>query len=246
MKLKQIVLPKKYQYIEGQSNPLYKKFDGWEKISYSQFTSFKDYKFGYLQDYILKCAKRDGIFALYGGFCGKYFEDSTKSEYLTEFDMQTIDSIEKHSTSKYESEIVIDLELFGLSKTCLQGFSDLEYTSDNKLHIIDLKTGNSDNMLDKYGDMNKYFQTRLYAYQRENEGFEIGTCKVIHLGRKGNNFNVGDKNCLRLNGQIDEIPTPYDTLEVEKYIKESIVSTCIDISEYFSVFNSFFAEKVVE
>ena len=28
--------------------------------------------------------------------------------------------------------------------------------------------------------------------------------------------------------------------------KESIVSTCIDISEYFSVFNSFFGEKVGE
>lgn len=242
MKLQKIKLPKKYQYIEGQSRPEYKKFDGWEKISYSQFTSFKDYKFGYIQDYILKCAKRDGIFALYGGFCGKYFEDGTKSEYLTEFDMQTIDSIEKYPSSRYESEIVIDLEPFGLFKTCLQGFSDHEYIIENKLCVGDLKTGNSDSMLDKYGDMNKYFQTRLYAYERENQGFEIGSCKVIHLGRKGNNFNIGDKNCLRLNGVIDEIPTPYNRLEVEKYIKESIVTTCLEISEYFSVFNSFLGE----
>lgn len=54
IKLQKVELPKKYEYKEGITNPLYKRFDGWNKVSYSQVGSFKDYKEGYIQDYVLQ------------------------------------------------------------------------------------------------------------------------------------------------------------------------------------------------
>ena len=239
MKAINIKLPKTYLNEGGK----YPQHLGKQKISYSQLGSFKDYKLGYLRDYILGIGTEDsGIFALYGGFCGKYFEDGTRSIYLTDSDIEIINRIPKFESSKYESEIVIDLEPFGLKDSVLQGFSDHEYEEDKKLFIDDLKTGNSTNMKTKYGDMNKYFQTRLYAYQRENEGFKIGGCKVYHLGRKGNNLVIGDKNVLRLSGELDIIETPYKKEDVEKYLKEDVVPTCIEISEYWKIYKNIFAQ----
>ena len=242
--MKQINLPRKYEYKEGITNPLYKQYDGWQKVSYSQIGSMKEYKLGYLQDYILGVGTGEsGMFAAYGSAVGQYFENGTVSELLSQEDVKIIDRIKKYETSTYESEIVINLEPFGLEKTCLQGFSDHEFDLERKRFIEDLKSGNSTNMKTKYGDMNKYFQTRIYAYQRENEGFEIGGCQVIHLGRKGNNLIQGDKNCLRLSGDIDEIETPYVREDVEEYIKDTVVPVCIEIAEYFSLYNKLFGEK---
>jgi hypothetical protein len=235
--MKKIDLPRKYLATDSK----YERFNGWNKISYSQNGSLKDYKLGYLQDYILGVGTGEsGIFAAYGSACGQWFEDNTPNDLLSQSDIETINKIQKYDTSTCESEIVISLEPFGLEKTCLQGFSDHEYDLDSKRFIEDLKTGNSTNMQAKYGDMEKYFQTRIYAYQRELEGFEIGGCRVIHLGRKGNNTTPGDKNCLRLSGDIDYIATPYKKSEVEKYIKEVIVTNCIEISEYFRIYNKYF------
>ena len=239
--MKQINLPRKYEYKEGVTNPLYKKYDGWNKVSYSQLSSIKEYKEGYLQNYILVVGTGEsGIFASYGSAVGEYFENGTINELLSQNDIEVINRLKKHDSSTFESEIVIDLEPFGLEKTCLQGFSDHEYSLDNKKFIEDLKTGNSTNMQAKYGDMNKYFQTRIYAYQRENEGFEIGGCRVNHLGRKGNNTVKDDKNCLRLSGEIDYIETPYNRADVEKYLKDIVVPLCIEISEYLKVYNRYF------
>jgi hypothetical protein len=156
--------------------------------------------------------------------------------------MKTINQLVKHDTSKYESELVIDLEPFGLKDTVIQGFSDHEYISNDKLYIEDLKTGACKSMMEKYGDMQKYYQTRMYAYQRELEGFEIGGCRVNHLDRKGNNLVIGDKNCLRLTGQIDYIPTPYKKEDVENYLKNTVVPVCKEVSEYYECYLKYFAK----
>lgn len=237
MKVIKIKLPKKYLNELGN----YPQHLGKEKISYSQLGSFKDYKLGYLRDYVIGVGTDDsGIFALYGGFCGKYFEDGTRSEYLTDSDIEVINRIPKFESSRYESEIVIDLEPFGLKDCVLQGFSDHEYEDNNKLFIEDLKTGASKSMMEKYGDIKKYYQTRMYAYQRENEGFNIGGCQVNHLDRKGNNLIIGDKNCLRLTGHIDYIHTPYKRGDVEEYLKNSVVPVCKEIAEYYSTYQKYF------
>lgn len=235
MKVIKITLPKVYENELGN----YPQHKGKQKISYSQLNSFKEYKEQYIQGYFLGKESESGIFAFFGNLVGTYFSDGEKHEKLSEFDMKTIDSLLKHDTSKYESEIVIDLEPFGLKDCVLQGFSDHEYEDNNKLFIEDLKTGASKSMYEKYGDMEKYYQTRMYAYQREKEGFDIGGCQVNHLDRKGNNLIIGDKNCLRLTGQIDYIDTPYRREDVEDYLKNFVIPTCKEISEYFKVYEKY-------
>lgn len=253
MKLKKIELPKKYEYKEGVTNPLYERYHNWQKVSYSQLNSFQDYKEGYIQDYIIKCGNNEsGIFAEMGSAVGQLFEDGTRNPYLSDEDVATVSKIPKYETSRCESEIVIDLEPFGLEKTCLQGFSDHEWNcpENNWLNIDDLKTGNTDNMMSKYADMQKYYQTRLYMYQRELEGHLAGNCQVIHLGRKGNTIDKnamnkkGEPLYLRLSGKIDYIPNPYEKEDVEYYLKNKVVPTCIEISEYFKVYNKFFNKNL--
>lgn len=239
MKTTKIILPKIYENELGN----YPQHKNKQKISYSQLNSFKDYKEQYIQGYFLGNSSESGMFAFFGNLVGTYFSDGEKNENLSEFDMKTIDTLLKHESSKYESEIVIDLEPFGLKDCVLQGFSDHEYDDDIFRYIEDLKTGSSKSMQEKYGDMKKYYQTRMYAYQRENEGFKIGGCQVNHLDRKGNKLIIGDKNCLRLTGQIDYIHTPYKREDVEDYLKNSVVPVCKEIAEYYSVYNKFFTEN---
>ena len=236
---KTIQLPKIYENELGN----YPQHKNKQKISYSQLNSFKDYKEQYIQGYFLGNSSESGMFAFFGNLVGTYFSDGEKNENLSVSDMETIDKLVKHESSKFEAEIVIDLEPFGLKDCVLQGFSDHEYDDDIFRYIEDLKTGSSKSMQEKYGDMKKYYQTRMYAYQRENEGFKIGGCQVNHLDRKGNNLIIGDKNCLRLTGQIDYIHTPYKREDVEDYLKNSVVPVCKEIAEYYSVYNKYFAEN---
>ena len=235
-KLEKIELPKRYE--NGLGN--YPQHEGKYKVSYSQLNSFKEYRAQYIQGYFLGIPSESGIFAFFGSLVGEYFEKGAKNENLSEFDMQTIDKLVKHPSSQFEAEVVVDLEPFGLKDCVLQGFSDMEYDDNSLRFVEDLKTGASKSMMEKYGDMKKYYQTRLYAYQRELEGFTIGGCRVNHLDRKGNNLQIGDKNVLRLTGQIDYIPTPYKKEDVEDYLKNSVVPTCKEIAEYYKVYKKVF------
>jgi len=234
--VEKIELPKKYENELGN----YPQHKNKYKISYSQLNSFKEYKEQYVQGYFLGIPSKSGMFAFFGNLVGTYFSDGEKDDNLSDFDMKTIDTLLKHDSSKFEAEVVIDLEPFGLKDCVLQGFSDHEYDSEGLRWIEDLKTGASKSMMEKYGDMKKYYQTRIYAYQRELEGFSIGGCQVNHLDRKGNNLQIGDKNCLRLTGKIDYIPTPYRKEDVEEYLRNEVVSVCKEIAEYFSVYKKYF------
>lgn len=234
--LKAIELPKRYENELGN----YPQHKGKYKVSYSQLNSFKEYKEQYIRGYFLGIPSESGIFAFFGSLVGEYFEKGAKNENLSEFDMQTIDELLKHPSSQFEAEVVIDLEPFGLKDCVLQGFSDHEYNKENLHFIEDLKTGAEKDKEKKYGDLEKYFQTRLYAYQRELEGHKIGGCRVNHLDRKGNNLIQGDKNVLRLTGRIDYIDTPYKKEDVEKWLKQTVVPVCIEIAEYYKVYNKFF------
>lgn len=239
--MKTIKLPKVYLNEGGK----YPQHLGKPKVSYSQLGSFKDYKMGYLRDYLLDMrSDDDGIFASYGKYIGEYLSDSIRHEYLDDDDVRVLDGLENHEGATFESEIVIDRGTY-----VIQGFSDKEFEINRLLFIDDFKTGNSDDMLKKYGDLKKYYQTRLYAYQRENEGFEIGGCRVIHLGRKGNALERGkvhDKTKnrldLRLSGQVDEIHTPYVRQDVEDYLKE-VDKIVLEIVDYYRVYNTIFAPK---
>lgn len=243
-KLIKIELPKKFEYKEGKTNPLYKRFDKWNKISYSQHTSFKDYKMGYLRDYILGMKEEgSGIFAQYGSNCGDYLNpyDTGDYEMLSEADLVILDNIKnKHpENGEFEFEILIDLEPFGLQKTVLQGFTDRQHLAEDRAtEITDYKTLTIKNKTAFY-ESEDYQQTNVYGYGLEELGHKIGKVYVTGLGRSGNNTKKGDKNVLRLSGEVVIIDKPYIR---ENGIKamEGIAKTCIDISDYYKTYKKVF------
>lgn len=245
--MKTINLPKKYKFIEGETNPIYKRFDGWNKISYSQYTSFKEYLMGYLRDYILDMkAEGSGIFANFGSNCGDYLNPYNTGEYdlLSDADKILLDSIkEAHpENAEFEYEILIDLEPFGLKETVLQGFTDRQHFTDLLETVVtDYKTLTIKTKKAFY-ESDEYQQLSTYGFGLEELGHKIGEMYVTGLGRSGNNTTKGDKNVLRLSGEIIIIPKPYDREKAKKVI-EGIAKTCVEISEYYSAYNKFFAEN---
>jgi len=244
LKTIKIELPKKFEYREGVTNPLYKKYDNWNKISYSQFTSFKDYKMGYLRDYILDMREEDsGIFANFGSNCGDYLNPYDEGTYgmLSEADLKILDEIKsKHpENAEFEFEILIDLEPFGLEKAVLQGFTDRQHLAEDKTtEITDYKTLTIKNKTAFY-ESEDYQQTNVYGYGLEELGHTIGKVYVTGLGRSGNNTKKEDKNVLRLSGEVIIIDKPYIRANGIKAI-EAIAKICIDISNYYKTYKKIF------
>ena len=244
MKTIKIELPKKFEYREVVTNPLYKKYDGWNKVSYSQYTSFKEYRMGYLRDYILDMREEEsGIFAKFGSNCGDYLNPYDEGTYdmLSEADLKILDEIKrKHpENAEFEFEILIDLEPFGLEKTVLQGFTDRQHLTEESLTVItDYKTLTIKNKTAFY-ESEDYQQTNVYGYGLEELGHKIGRVYVTGLGRSGNNTKKGDKNVLRLSGEAVDIEKPYKR---ENGIKAmvSIAKTCKEISDYYKTYLKYF------
>lgn len=252
--LKTINLPRKYEYVGGESRPEYKKYDGWNKISVSQNTSFEDdlYRGGYIAKYMMGYPEEQGIFAYFGNACGDYIntQDQRIDEYLDDADKKPMDEIIKEHPegSEFEYEILIDLEPFGLKKTVLQGFSDRQNTTEEgKTDICDYKTLNLAKKKEFYAS-EEYVQLNIYGYGLEELGFQIGETYVIGLGRKGNTLDkaaihekTGNSLAIRLSGEVERIDNQYDREQAISNIK-GIVANCIKISDYYKVFNKIFAD----
>lgn len=239
MKLKKLDLPKKYKYIEGESRPEYKKYHGRNKLSYSQYSSFKDieedgYKGKYLAQYFMGIPDPGNVFSDFGGYCGEYIElGEDKSLQLSEKDKEILDSIERPKDTEYEKEIVIDMANYGYDFV-VQGFIDERFKKEG-IYIIDTKTANIDKKTEYYASKD-YGQTTLYCIAEELEGNEIEYSGVRLFGRKGNGL---EKYPLYLTGAVKEIPTPYSKERAEKLI-EDICKTATEISDYYKVYNKYF------
>lgn len=247
MGLKQIKLPKQYEYKEGVTNPLYKQYHNWNKVSYSQWTSFKDYKLGYLQNYLLGLGNGEsGIFANFGSDCGDFlnpYDDRTDGyPLLSDEDRKLLETLKNAhpKDSQFEYEILINLEPFGLEKTCIQAFTDRQYLVDGKLNVNDYKTLTIKTKRAFY-ESEDYKQLSVYGYGLEELGFSIGEMYVVGLGRSGNTTEKGNKNVLRLSGEIIQIDKPYDR-EKSKKVIQSIADDCLEIAEYLKVYQKYFGE----
>lgn len=251
--MKKIKLPKQYEYKEGITNPEYKKYDGWEKISYSQKTSFESelYRGQYLASYFGEIPDPGNVFSMFGSMCGEYLDTSNqvKDSYLDESDLEVLDNvIHGHpKDSVFEFEIVIDLEPFGLKNTCLQAFVDRLSVEKGVTSVVDFKTGGENKK--EYYLSDEYEQLDIYCYGLELLGYKNLKPEVILLSRKGNqldktamHFNGKTPMGLRLNGDIFPLEREYDKSKSEAILK-GVADTCIKISDYYAVYNKYLKQN---
>ena len=250
--MKKINLPSKYE--NPSNNPDYVKFEGWNKISYSSASSFKEpmYKGDFIKNKFLLLPSDQGIFGLMGNYVGNYLNLSEEIEYneyletpvvykgvkVKKTSADVLKDLKQPDGSLYEFEVVIDLEPFGLEKTCMQGFLDRATFTGNKVDIVDFKTGSIVSKKTYYSGPD-YKQLDIYAFGLEELGYEIneGKTKVILLDRKGNSlYGVYP---LHLTGEILVIERIYNRT-IAKKVMEDISKTCIEISDYFAVYNKYF------
>lgn len=236
-----IILPKVFE----DKNNKRPECKGKPKLSYSQYTSYKDpeYQNQYYVQYFSGIELPSGEFAQFGTSCGEFIEDMgnritpVRLGYLSQEDVEILMTLDYPDNAVYEDEIIVDLGEF-----CLEGYTDRTIYRDNKeVEIRDYKTLNLDKKKDFYAS-DDYGQTALYSHQKELEGYKVIKSEVCGLGRKGSSLSGTGNFKMRLSGQIEVIPTPY-TEERGKKIIEDITNVVHKISDDYKIFLKYFAKK---
>lgn len=236
-----IVLPKIFE----DRNNKRPECKGKPKLSYSQYSSYKDpeYQNQYYVQYFSGIELPSGEFALFGTSCGEFIEDvgnvvsPPRTGCLSEEDVETLLTLDYPDNCVYEDEIIVDLGEF-----CLEGYTDRTWYKENKeIEIRDYKTLNLDKKKDFYAS-DEYGQTALYSHQKELEGYKVVKAEVCGLGRKGSSLSGAGNFKMRLSGQVEFIPTPY-TEERGKKIIEDITNVAHQISDDYKAFLKYFSPK---
>lgn len=220
-----------------------RELDGKPKISYSQYSSYKDeeYQDQYYLQYFSGIELPNGEFAEFGSSCGQFIEDvgmantSPRTGCLSEEDTKILlDKIVFPPNCVYEDKIIVDCEDF-----CVEGYIDrTQYLAEKEVEVEDFKTLNLDKKKDFYAS-DEYGQTALYSYQKEKEGYKVIRSFVTGLGRKGSSLNGVGNFKMRLSGVVEEIETPYTKERGEKII-EDITKVVHQISDDYKIFLKYF------
>ena len=237
-----MILPKKYEIYESTPEK-FNKYEGVAKISYSQYTSFKDpqYRASYIIQYMIQCEYKSAfeIFATYGNQVGTYLESKgmdlpqPATQLLSPEDKEILEKLPIEEHSLFEYEIVMPVyDSAGKLLFCVQGFVDKAVLFEDKASVIDYKTGNTTTKVAYYaGD--EYGQTTLYShYLATQENYTIDYSGVTLLGRKGNGLPGKE---LKLSGEVLNIPTPYSKERGEEVIA-GITKVALEIEKYYKVY----------
>ena len=241
-----IKLPKKYEMWENTPEK-YHQYIGYPKISYSQYSSWKDLKYrpDYIKQYFfgLDTTNQFQVFAEFGSACGEWLEGKGMysntgvlaepgdfEHMLTDSDIDVLDSIDLSGENTYEEEIVFPVkDSKGNILFVVQGFIDKSKKLEKSITICDFKTGATKK--EEFYGSDEYGQTTLYAHCLAKEGHKIERSYVQLLCRKGNNRKG---HPIRLEGGIIEVETPYSNERGERVV-ESIKSVATEISKYYTV-----------
>jgi hypothetical protein len=230
----QLVLPSKYENRSG--DPALEQFVGRPKLSYSAYNSFKEpaYKGEFFGVYFLGAPRTGTIFTEFGSAVGGFMETGEEINYLSAFDKMTLlDEIGRPEGAIYEKELVIDRGGY-----VIQCYVDRIIEDLDGLEVIDFKTGAIDKKKKDYESI-EYQQTTLYSYGLEKLGYKIKYSGVKLADRKGNTLEAGNKNILRLTGEVIDIPTPYSIERAEKFLA-SFDKTAKEIEQYYKVYCKYF------
>lgn len=222
-----------------------RELDGKPKISYSQYSSYKDpeYQDQYYIQYFSGINLPSGEFAEFGTSCGQYIEDlgmknlPPRTGCLSDGDREILlSSISFPPNCIYEDKIIVDCGDY-----CIEGYIDrTQYLAEKEIEIEDFKTLNLDKKKDFYAS-EEYGQTALYSYQKEKEGYKVIRSFVTGLGRKGSSLDGTGNFKMRLSGVVEQIETPYTKERGEKVI-EDITKVVHQISDDYKIFLKYFKQ----
>lgn len=226
-------LPSKYENRSG--NPKFDKYVGRPKLSYSAYGSFNEpsYKGEFFGVYFLKAPRTGTIFTDFGSSVGGFMETGQPQDFLTESDMNILMKVGRPEGAIYEYEIIIDRGSY-----IIQGYLDRIVEYEDGVEVIDFKTGAIDKKAKDYASLD-YQQTTMYSYALEQEGKKIKYSGVKLFDRKGNTLEAGNKNVLRLTGEVLDIPTPYSTERAEEFLKK-FDKTALEIEAYYKTYKKYF------
>ena len=220
-----------------------KTLDGKPKLSYSQYSSYKDleYQNQYYIQYFSGINLPSGEFAEFGSSVGQFIEDIGMNNLpvrigcLSQEDLEVIKSnITFPPNCVYEDKVIVDCGDF-----CIEGYIDrTQYLAEKEIEIEDFKTLNLDKKKDFYAS-EEYGQTALYSFQKEREGYKVVRSFVTGLGRKGSSLEGTGNFKMRLSGVVEQIETPYTKERGEKII-EDITKVVHQISDEYRIFLKYF------
>jgi hypothetical protein len=223
-----------------------RELDGKPKISYSQYSSYKDgeYQDQYYLQYFLDIRLPSGEFAEMGTSVGQFIEDVAmgitppRTGCLSKEDVEIIlAKITFPPNSVYEDKIIVDC-----GEYVIEGYADrIKYLDNKEVEVEDFKTLNIDTKR-KFYESEEYGQTALYSYQKEKEGYIVKRSFVTGLGRKGSSLDGIGNFKMRLSGVVEEIETPYTKERGEKIIAD-ITKVAHQISDDYKVFLKYFSAK---
>lgn len=223
-----------------------RQLNGKPKISYSQYSSYKDpeYQDQYYLQYFSGIDLPSGEFAEMGSSTGQYIEDvgmgntPPRTGCLSKEDVEIIlKNITFPPNCVYEDKVEIDCEDF-----YIEGYIDrTQYLAEKEIEIEDFKTLNLDKKKDFYAS-EEYGQTALYCYQKEREGYKVVRSFVTGLGRKGSSLDGTGNFKMRLSGVVEQIETPYTKERGEKII-EDMTKVVHQISDDYKIYLKYFAPK---
>lgn len=237
--INKLTLPRTFK--DNSKDGKYKKLEGLPKISYSQLGSWKSlqYRQGYIKQYFAGISLPSGCFTQCGTDFGTMVEwigngrvgEKPQAQVLTQQNVEEVaELVEYLPNSLYEDYIVVDCGDF-----VIEGYADKIAYDGQNIRVYDFKTGNIDKP-EKY-ETKDYMQTRLYAYQKELEGYNVVDCAVRMYNRKGNGF---PKSPLRLTGECLHIDTPYDKEETRLWIENDVRKTVKEISDLYTQYLKLF------
>ena len=191
-------------------------------ISYSQYTSWKDYNRDYIRGYFLKEERTSNPYAEFGNLVGTALEKNDFSVFTKE-EQDFLRTIPRHDLFEYE--IRVDMGGYyvkGFIDTCTKDFSVVD----------DYKTCDIQSKLDFY-ESNDYKQLDLYAYGIYKKTGKMPKKLNVHLiGRTGNSFK-GEELKLSLDYHRVEREV---SLEKSKAALEDVHRAALEISECYNTF----------
>lgn len=202
-------------------------------ISYSTVSSWEDYRTDFIKQKLAGIKLPDSIYGSFGSWVGTSVEHGEVQPNNYGFTGgENISLIQRKENTTYERMILIDM-----GEWVVIGFIDIfEDLGNQVVNCSDIKTGGAKK--ESEYEKESYIQLILYCYALVLEGYKINKMGVWFCRRTGSHI----KPPLHLSTEQFYIPLDY-TGERVKYALDKVTRVVGEISEFFTCFEKYFAEK---